>query len=143
VREPSNGPLIEVPPAFGVTRAPLAPWNRLFETFGSKPGRAVFLDRIAAWTGLIRSATLNPEVSPMEDMVALTYALLAEGARHLHFYFHSPTLCPGLTPFVHTRDERDRFVALIEEYVEWVGTVAKLRFATVGEAAAVLEPARA
>jgi hypothetical protein len=140
VREPSRGPIIEVPPAFGVTRAPLAPWNRFYETLTSAPARGLFLDRIASWTRLIRSATLNPEVSPMKDMVALTHALIEEGVRHLHLYFHSPTLCPGLTPFVHTRDQRDRFVARIEEYIEWACSIAKLRFATVAEAAAILEP---
>ena len=140
VRHPSNGPLIEVPPGFGVTRAPLDGWNRFYETLTSGTGRALFLDRIASWTRLIRHATLNPEVSSIEDMFALTHALIAEGARHLHLYFHSPTLCPGLTPFVHTREGRDHFVAQIEEYIEWVSSVAKLRFATVGEAAKLLEP---
>jgi hypothetical protein len=136
----STGEIIEVPPSFGFNRSPMRLWARIHQGFSSTLGRALSLDRIAGSTGFLRWITLSPETDTVDDMLALTKALLASGARHLHMYFHSPSLCPGMTPFVRTTGDLDRFYAAIEEYLERVTALTRIRFATVSETAAFFEP---
>jgi hypothetical protein len=135
-----GGRLIEMPLSFGFNRSPLERWSRVFQRLDSSRGRALFLDRMAARSGLLKLVTLSPETDSVEDMLKLTRALLASGAKHLHMYLHSPTLQPGLTPFTHTIAERDRLYSSLEEYMQRVTAFTNLRFATVSEAAAILEP---
>lgn len=139
VRKPvSGGRLTEIPASFGFNRSPLAFWGALHRALSSRVGRALMLDRIAASTGLLRHVSLSPETDRVDEMVDLTNALLASGARHLHLYLHSPSLCPGLTPFVKTANDLARFHAAIEEYLDRITAFTNVRFATVAEAASLL-----
>jgi hypothetical protein len=142
VRQPvAGGPLIEVPPSFGFNRAPLDLWSRVHRGITSRMGARLLLDRIAGASGVLRHVTLSPETDTVDDMMRLTRALLAAGVEHLHMYLHSPTLTPGLTPFVRDSAQRDRFYASIEEYFHRVTELVTPRFMTVREAAAALQPA--
>jgi hypothetical protein len=139
VRRPvAGGRLTEIPPSFGFNRAPFGFWGRVHRAFSSRLGRAFMLDRVAASTGFLRHVTLSPETDLVDDMIDLTHALLTSGARHLHLYLHSPSLSPGLTPFVRTRHELDRLYWSIEEYLERVSAFLDIRFATMSEAAQLL-----
>lgn len=140
VRRPTaGGRLAEIPPSFGFNRSPLPLWGGVHRALTSRPGRALLLDRIAAHSGLLRRVTLSPETDEVGDMLKLTRALLSSGAAHLHLYLHSPSLAPGLTPFVRTSSELDRFYRAIEEYLTRVAGMISLRFATVSEAVSLLE----
>jgi hypothetical protein len=75
-------------------------------------------------------------------MLALAEALLADGARNLHMYLHSPTLCPGMTPFVRTHGDLDRLYETMTDFLERLGRRHRIRFATVSEAADLLQPER-
>jgi len=97
------------------------------------------LDRVAAASGFLRHVTLSPETDLVDEMIDLTKALLASDARHLHLYMHSPTLCPGLTPFVRSESDLVRFYSAIEEYLERLTAFVKVRFATLSEAASLLD----
>jgi hypothetical protein len=143
VRRPSGGPLVEVPPSFGFNRTPMKFWAGVQRVLETAPARALLLDRIAAKTGAVKHLTLSPEIDTVADMLKVTRALLAEGAQHLHFYFHSPSLKPGLSPYVRTKAQLEAFYAAIEEYVERASAIVRLRPATVSEIAAILEPGAA
>lgn len=52
-------------------------------------------------SGLLTRVPLTPEGIPIADAVAAIDALLEKGVRVLNFSFHSPTLEPGHTPYVH------------------------------------------
>jgi hypothetical protein len=139
VRKPvAGGRLTEIPASFGFNRGPLGFWSGLHRVLSSRPGRALMLDRVAASTGLLRHVTLSPETDLIDEMVDLTNALLASGARHLHLYMHSPSLRPGLTPFVRSASDLARFYGAIEEYLERLTTLTHVRFATLSEAASLL-----
>jgi hypothetical protein len=73
------------------------------------------------------------------DLLLLSRRILREGVRFLHWSWHSPSLVPGLSPFVRTARELDRFYRVIESYLERVSAIAPIRFATVSEAAKWLE----
>jgi hypothetical protein len=96
------------------------------------------LDRVAASTGLVRHVTLSPETDLVDEMVDLSSALLASGARHLHLYMHSPSLVPGLTPFVKSSSDLERFHGAIEDYLERLAAFVNVRFATLSEAGSLL-----
>lgn len=134
----TGGRLTEIPASFGFNRGPLVFWGGVHRVLASRPGRALLLDRVAASTGLLRHVTLSPETDLLEEMIALTRALLRSGARHLHLYMHSPSLCPGLTPFVRTSSDLRRFYATIEGYLERLTSLVNVRFATLSEAASLL-----
>lgn len=134
-----GGRLFEVPPSFGFNRAPLEFWAGVHRMLSSRPCHELLLDRIAAATGLLRHVTLSPETDLVDGMVDLTRALLASDAHHLHLYLHSPSLCPGLTPFVRTAKDLVRFLATIEEYFERISAFVNVRFATLSEAALLLD----
>jgi peptidoglycan/xylan/chitin deacetylase (PgdA/CDA1 family) len=141
VRRPvPGGPLIELPPSFGYNRGPFSVWSRVHRALCSFPGRALLLDRIASKTGFVRHVTLSPETDDVPSQLALTRAIIERGARYVQMYFHSPAVRPGLTPFVQSAEELDRFRARITEYVAQLASIASIRFATVSEAAALLRP---
>ena len=132
VRHPvRGGRLTEIPPSFGFNRAPLSFWGGVHRVLNSRTGHALLLDRMAAHSGLLRHVTLSPETDQVTDMLALTRALLASGASHLHLYLHSPSLSSGLTPFVQTSSELDRFYGAIEEYIASLAAMVAVRFATI------------
>jgi hypothetical protein len=140
VRRPvSGGRLTEIPPSFGFNRAPLHLWGGLHRLLSSKAGQKLLLDRVAASSGLLRHVTLSPETDVVDDMIALSRALLASGARHLHLYLHSPSVAPGLTPFTRSAADVERLLSAVEEYFERIAAFINIRFATLSEAAALLD----
>lgn len=144
VRVPvSDGALIEVPMSCGFNRSPFSVWGPVWRAFEARPLRLLRLAGIGARTGILKRIMLTPEVSSVEDMLALSARLLHEGVRHLHLYWHSPTLRPGLSPFAATAGDVERLYARIDKYVEGLSAMACVRPATVSEAAVLLMPPRA
>ena len=54
---------------------------------------------------LVNLAVMSPEIADVHDMILLAKMLLDRGVQHLHVSFHSPSLRPGLSPFVRTDAE--------------------------------------
>jgi hypothetical protein len=54
----------------------------------------------------VRRVILSPEGESLDAMLQLAERLLEQGERFLHLFWHSPSLVPGLSPFV--RDARSR-----------------------------------
>jgi hypothetical protein len=65
---------------------------------------------------------LSPEGNTLEEMKALTAALLGDGVRTFALTFHSPSLKPGCTTYVRTAAERDAFLATIDRYFDYFFT---------------------
>jgi hypothetical protein len=140
VRLPGTGSLVELPPSFGYTRGPLHVWAEGHRLLTSKLGRRLKLPAIASRSGALRHVTLSPETDQLDDMLAFTRVLLAQGTRQLHVYFHSPALRPGCTPFAATAADVRRLLDTIARYVERTSALTSLRMATVTEAAQLLVP---
>lgn len=76
-------------------------------------------------TGLLRRAgvldkiMLSPEASSVEDLQAVTLALLRDGVRTFTLSFHSPSLEPGHTPYVRSGEDLRRFLNVIDFYIEF------------------------
>jgi len=109
--------LMEIP----VTAALL---GRLAEAHGNWLAPIVFHPRleslrvagIAARLGLLERVRLTPEGMKIEEAKRLTRALVARGQRVFVLTYHSPSLAPGNTPYVRNLEDRQRFLAWLDEY---------------------------
>ena len=138
-----DGELIEIPLSSGFSRTPFPVWNRARRVLEAKPWRWLRLPGLASRAGLVRPVALSPEQTPVADMLTLSRRLLENGVRHLQVTWHSPSLKPGLSPFGATTTDVARLYASIEAYFEGLSRITRITFATIGEAAALLEPALA
>lgn len=68
---------------------------------------------IAARTGLLERIALTPEGTPLPDAIKAIDTALDAGLPLLMLSFHSPSLAPGNTPYVH--DDRD-----LEGLYDWL-----------------------
>ena len=65
---------------------------------------------------VLNRVMLSPEGNRLNEMCALTSALVADGCRTFTLSFHSPSVVPGHTPYVRTRRDLDRLLSDIERY---------------------------
>ncbi len=141
VRVPSHvGRLTEVPISCGYTRLPDRWWPVLHALVDGGVARSLKLTGAASRLGLARRIMLTPEQESVGDMFALARRLIAGGAEFLHLFWHSSTLRPGLNPFAATRGDVERLYGRIAGLMDRLAGITALRAATVGEAAATLEP---
>jgi len=80
---------------------------------------------VLARTGALNKIMLSPEGSTLDEMIEVTDTLVADGVRTLSLTFHSPSLKPGCTPYVHTTDERDAFLKTIDGYCDYFMTTVR------------------
>lgn len=71
---------------------------------------------ILARLGVTNRIMLSPEASTLEEMKALTRALLGEGLRTFSLTFHSPSLDVGHTPYVRSAGQLQQFLDTIDAY---------------------------
>ena len=71
-------------------------------------------------------------------MLILSRRLLEHGVRHLQVFWHSPSLKPGLTPFVATAADVARLYDSVDAYLDGLSGMTNVRFATLSQAAALL-----
>ena len=62
---------------------------------------------------------LSPEGNTLEEMIALTRVLLADGLTVFSLTFHSPSVVPGHTPYVRSQADLSTFLTTIERYFEF------------------------
>ena len=139
VRVPQpDGQLMELPMSIGYSRPPSLPWRGLHRLLSIRALRRLHLRGVAARVGLLKRIALSPETDSVEDMLTLTRRLLDAGVGHLHLFFHSPSLRPGLSQFAPDEDSVEGMYRAIASYVEAAGRMTALRFVTVSEAAMLL-----
>jgi peptidoglycan/xylan/chitin deacetylase (PgdA/CDA1 family) len=130
-----EGGLLEVPLTVG--------WTGLFAAAGAwlqpfcrtQRAQSLRIPGLLARTGLFERIRLTPEGMTADELRRLTRALLARGQRIFSFTYHSPSLEPGHTPYVRSAGELDRFVATIEDYLEFF-------FGEIGGRAATFQDVR-
>lgn len=130
-----SGPLLEVPVSWAFSRRPWRLWGRVHRFMATRPMRPLRLTGIASRLNVIRKIALSPELSSVDDMVTLSKCLLGEGLQHLHMFWHTPSLRPGLSPFARTAADVERLYGAVETYLERLSGLATIRFTTISEAA--------
>jgi hypothetical protein len=74
---------------------------------------------VLAKVGAVNRVMLSPEGYSFAEMRALTEALLARGHRTFVFSFHSPSLDPGHTPYVRTKQDLAHFLDGMEKFFDF------------------------
>lgn len=116
-------------PVTGAFVGRLGRHNRGVYRMAARPQlRNMRLTGVLARTRLIERIRLSPEGFEVGDMIRLVKFLYGRGERVFTFYFHSPSLVPGHTEFVHTaQDQRiflDRFRGFFDFFLGEFGGVA-------------------
>lgn len=137
------GPLLEIPVSSAYSRRPWQVWGGLYRLIARPALRPLRLVGAAARLHLVRHIALSPEGHRAGDMLTLSRRLLEEGVRHLHLFFHSPSLVAGLSPFVTTAAAVEQLHRTVAGYIEALERETAVTFATISEAARVLEPSAA
>jgi hypothetical protein len=139
VRRPApDGELLEIPLSYGFSRGPFSFWDPARRMLEAAPFRWLHVAGVLGRMGLVQRIVLSPEISPVADMLTLSRRLLEHGVRHLQVFWHSPSLTPGLTPFVGTAADVSRLYDSVAAYLDGLAGMTTLRFATITEAAARL-----
>jgi hypothetical protein len=86
----------------------------------------------------VRAIMISPEVSSVRDMLRLAGLLVSHGVSHLSCFFHSPSLCPGLSQFNRTKADVKRMYDDIDAFANGLARITTPRFLTAGAAAALL-----
>ena len=134
------GQLLEIPLSCGFSRGPFSFWDPTRRLLEAPPFRWLRLAGIAHRVGIVERIMLSPEIATADEMLLLSRRLLEHGVRHLQLFFHSPSLTPGLSPFVGTPQELESFYATIGSFLEGLDAIAPITFATMSEAAELLAP---
>ena len=129
-----DGPLVEIPITCGYTRFASGRWPRLHRGLNRPFARALHLAGVASRLGFAKRTVLSPEAESVRDMLAVSRGALEGGVRHLHLFFHSVTLRPGLSPWTSSARDVERMYAKIDSYLDGLSRTACVRFATVSEA---------
>jgi hypothetical protein len=74
---------------------------------------------ILARLGVVDRVLLSPELSTLDEMIAVTRALIGDGVSAFSFTFHSPSAEPGHTPYVRSDSDLQDFLRRIERYFEF------------------------
>lgn len=139
-RPAAGGPLVEVPLSCGFTRRPFG-WRSRAQALLDRPLAArLRLGAVATRTGLVRRVLACPETDRLDDLLKLARCLVDEGVGFLHYFFHSPSLVPGLSPFVRTDEDRRRLLDDVEQLVAGIAQFADVEPATLRETAEALCP---
>jgi hypothetical protein len=91
----------------------------LYRTLTQPSMRRVKVSGAIARLRLLERIRLSPEDYSEPEMRRLTQTLLADGVRVFVFSFHSPSVMPGGTPYVHNEFELGRFLEKCRRYFEF------------------------
>ena len=135
----SDGKLIEVPLTAGFTRFRQSHWKALAKSLYGRFAQRMHLPGLVNHALDLRRVFLSPETDTVPDMLAASRRIIDEGGRHLHMFFHSNSLVPGLTPFVRTTKDLEEMYASIERFFDGLSAITRVEPRTVSEEAAAFE----
>ena len=78
---------------------------------------------ILSRSGALNKIMLSPETSTLDEMKAVTHALIGDGVRTFTMTLHSPSVAVGHTPYVRTAAELRAFLGRIDAYCEFFSGV--------------------
>ncbi len=82
---------------------------------------------------------LSPEGFTLSEMNRLTSALMAKGHRTFVLSFHSPSVCPGHTPYVRSDADLGLFLDKLKRFCDFFGETLNGQFTTPHAVKAELE----
>lgn len=117
-----SGPMLEVPATIGfagLTSSSFETANRVHHTLTRPPYSLIRAAGVLHRCGVLQKIWLSPENSTGDEMIALARSMMQRGAQVLNLFFHSPTLQPGLTPFVRNESDAEEFMERIKTFLRF------------------------
>lgn len=112
----SNHNLLEIPLScgfYGLFRS-LGPV--LFPRVSSDVGMRLRLPGMLARSGLLERIRLTPEGVDLAANIRLARSLYDQGCRIFSFTYHSPSLVPGMTPYIRSKQQLSQFLASMDGF---------------------------
>lgn len=116
-RHRPDGPLLEVPATIGYHQSNFDMCNQISKLLTQNPWDRLVLHKILHRLNLLNRAWLSPEIADAKSMIKLTRRMLVEGYQFINLFFHSPTLIPGLSPFVRTKEDEAKFHRQLRDFL--------------------------
>jgi hypothetical protein len=112
-----DGDILAIPLACGFHGGLRGRGRDLYPWLTSRRGLRLHLPGIFARSGLLERIRLTTEGVDLAANKRLTRALLAQGCQFFTLTYHSPSLSPGMTPYVRDKADLDRFLRDLEDYI--------------------------
>lgn len=113
----SRDQLLEIPLSCGFCGALRALGSTLFPRVGGAAGMRLRLPGILARSGLLERIRLTPEGVDLPANIRLARSLYRQGCRIFSFTYHSPSLTPGMTPYVRSERELSQFLQSMDRFL--------------------------
>lgn len=98
----------------------MRPCGRLFYPIIQKPFlRTLRVPGICARLGMLERIRLSPEGQGAKDHMRLVRAMRRDGFSVFSYTYHSPSLAPGHTPYVRTKQDLDHFLGEMERFFDF------------------------
>lgn len=110
------GNLLELPLSCGFHGALRALGPALFPKLSGPAGMRLRLPGVFARSGLLERIRLTPEGVDLAANIRLARSLYEQGCRIFSFTYHSPSLVPGMTPYVASERELEGFLETMDRF---------------------------
>lgn len=111
-----DGLMLEVPGTVSYLQRHDGLCHAMYEGIRRTPLRYLRLIGVLDRLRLVNRVPLTPELSSSSEMVALVERMQQQGHALMTMWFHSSTLMPGLTPYVRSEQEAERFLDKLREF---------------------------
>jgi hypothetical protein len=111
--------LLEIPVTVGFLQSNFECCQRLMEFVKKPMSRKLRLAGILQWLNILNMVWLSPEQSTAAQMIKLAERMRQKHYSVINLAFHSNSLMSGLSPFVRTSAERDRFFARVRKFLTY------------------------
>ena len=112
----SRQELLEIPLSCGFCGLLRSLGPSVFPRIAGPAGMRLRLPGVLARSGLLERIRLTPEGVDLAANRRLARSLLAQGCRLFSFTYHSPSLVPGMTPYVSSAVELARFLETMDRF---------------------------
>ncbi len=112
----TRGDLLEIPLACGFYGLLRGAGPALFPAISGPAGMRLRLPGILARAHLLERIRLTPEGVDLQANIRLARSLHQQGCRIFTLTYHSPSLVPGMTPYVRSEAELAQFLATIDGF---------------------------
>ena len=112
----SAGDRLEIPLTCGFCGLLRGFGPSLFPRISGAGGMRLRVPGLFARSGLLERIRLTPEGVDLAANLRLARSLYRQGCRVFSFTYHSPSLVPGMTPYVCDDDELRRFLDLMDRF---------------------------
>jgi len=119
LHEKENGCLLEVPPTIGFFQKNFQRCNIIRKWILEKRLSSFHLLGILDKLRILNFRCLSPELSSGSDMIRLSTTFIRLGYDFLNMSFHSTSLLPGKSPFVHNLKHLEKFLNTIEMFLKF------------------------